>query len=74
MMVGSINKNVTFTFLLVAALTTMIILPMQYAKAATYTNPLTGKTIQYPDMWTPMQSQEAPISAANDPWESCILR
>lgn len=59
MMVGSINKNVTFTFLLVAALATMIILPMQYAKAATYTDPLTGKTIQYPDMWTPVQSQEA---------------
>ncbi len=59
MMVGSINKNVTFTFLLVAALATMIILPMQYAKAATYTDPQTGKTIQYPDMWTPVQSQEA---------------
>jgi hypothetical protein len=37
----------------------MIIIPMQYARAATYTDPLTGKIIQYPDMWTPTQSQEA---------------
>ena len=59
MMIGGMNKNVTFTFLLVAALATMIILPMQYAKAATYTDPLTGKTIQYPDIWTPVQSQAA---------------
>jgi hypothetical protein len=59
MMVGSINKNVTFTFLLVAALVIMIIIPTEHAKAATYTDPLTGKTIQYPDMWTPVQSQEA---------------
>jgi hypothetical protein len=59
MMIGSINKNVTFTFLLVAALATMIIIPIQYAKAATYTDPVTGKTIQYPDMWTPVQSKEA---------------
>ena len=61
-------------FLLVAALATMIILPTQYSKAATYSDPLTGKTIQYPDMWTPVQSQASSISAANDPWESCILR
>ena len=46
-------------FLLVAALATMIILPTQYSKAATYSDPLTGKTIQYPDMWTPVQSQAA---------------
>jgi hypothetical protein len=37
----------------------MIILPLQYAEAATYTDPVTGKTIQYPDMWTPVQSKEA---------------
>jgi len=50
MMFGSINKNGTYTFLLTAAFATMIILPLQYAKAATYTDPLTGKTIHYPDM------------------------
>ena len=37
----------------------MIILPLQYAKAATYTDPLTGKTIHNPDMWTPVHSQES---------------
>lgn len=59
MMIGSINKNVTFTFLLLAALLVVVIIPMQYARAATYTNPVTGKSIQYPDMWTPVQSKEA---------------
>jgi hypothetical protein len=59
MMFGSINKNGTFTILLTAAFATMIILPLQYAKTATYTDPLTGKTIQYPDMWTPVPSQES---------------
>jgi len=59
MLFGSIHKNGTFTFLLTAAFATLIILPLKYAKAATYTAPLTGKTIQYPDMWTPVPSQEA---------------
>jgi len=59
MMIGSIHKNVTFTFLLLAALLVVVIIPMQYARAATYTNPVTGKSIQYPDMWTPVQSKEA---------------
>jgi len=59
MLFGSINKNVTFTFLLLAALLVVVIIPMQYARAATYTNPVTGKSIQYPDMWTPVQSKEA---------------
>jgi len=61
-MVESIYKRITFTFLLAVALVTLIVLPMQYAKAATYTDPLTGKMIQYPDAWTPVQSQMAQLA------------
>jgi len=46
MLFGSINKNDTFTFMLTAAFATLIILPLQYAKATTYTDSLTSKTTE----------------------------
>jgi hypothetical protein len=56
-MVGGINKNVTV--LLAAAITPGIILHKQYANAAPHTDPLTGKTSQYPDVWTPISTAAA---------------